>query len=60
MKKTDAKKPPKDRMGANKKPRNPFEELRKLGFDKHFRKLGMTVSEYINWVRGSDEEDDKA
>jgi len=38
------------------KPGNPLEELRKLGYDKHFRKLGMTVPEYMDWVRGSDAE----
>lgn len=38
------------------KPGNPLEELRKLGYDKHFRKLGMTVPEYMDWLRGSDSE----
>ena len=35
------------------KPENPIAELRKLGFDKHFRKMGMSVPEFMDWVRGT-------
>ena len=40
--------------------RSSLAELRKLGYDRHFRKLGMTVPEYIAWVRGTDEESENA
>lgn len=33
--------------------RNPLAELRKLGYDKHFRKMGMSVPEFMDWVRGT-------
>ena len=39
---------------------SPLAELRKLGYDRHFRKMGMTVPEYMAWVRGTDEEVENA
>lgn len=40
---------------------NPFDKLREMGYATHFKKLGMSVDEYMQWVRGNkDEETDDA
>ena len=39
---------------------NPLAELRKLGYDKHFHKMGMSVPEYMDWVRGTETEVENA
>lgn len=36
---------------------NPFDKLRAMGYAKHFEKLGMSVDEYMHWVRGNEDEE---